>query len=229
MSGGMDGARVSPVLSSAWARVLAAASVPILTLVLVLAPPLACADALERLDEFFKLETFRANFVQQVYSDEGVVEAISEGVVSFHRPGRFRWEYVTPDPYLILTDGLNLLIYDPSLQQAHVQPTKTALGSAPLMLLLDQRGVFEDFRVDYVGHGDDLEWARLEPRTDDTQFVRFDVGFDRDALVRIIFYDRFEQRTVVRFHGVETGVSIPRETFRADLPEDVDVIGDHLR
>ncbi len=220
----MNGARLSPVSSvaaGAWALVSA--------LVLTLASPPAAADALERLDEFFKVETFRANFVQRVYDGEGEAEAVSEGVVLFHRPGRFRWEYVSPDPYLILTDGLHLLIYDAALQQAYVQPTMTALGSAPLMLLLDRRGVFEDFRVDYVDHGDDLDWARLEPRTDDTQFVRFDVGFDRDAIVHVIFYDRFEQRTVVRFHDAETGISIPQETFRADLPEDVDVIGDHLR
>lgn len=188
-----------------------------------LSPPV-CADALKKLDAFFQVETFRARFVQQVHAEDDAPEIVSEGSVSFHRPGRFRWEYVSPDPYLILTDGPRLLIYDPALQQAYVQSTMATLGSAPLMLLLDRRNVFEDFRVDYVEHGDNLDWVKLEPRADDTQFVRFDVGFDRDTLARIVLYDRFGQRTVVRFHGVERGGSIPRDTFRVDLPEGVDVI-----
>ena len=210
----MNAARCLPVLPGA--------------LALALAPALAGADALATLEEFLKIETFRANFVQQVHGEDAT-ETVSEGTVLFHRPGRFRWEYLSPDPYLILTDGLHLLIYDPMLQQAYVQPTMTALGSAPLMLLLDRRGVFEDFRADYVDHGDALDWVKLEPRTDDTQFVRFDVGFERGAIARLILYDRFKQRTVVRFHGVESGIPIPQDVFRADLPEGVDVIGGHLR
>ncbi len=198
---------------------------------LVLAPQPAFGDALRNLDAFFKVETFRANFVQRVYTTSDEPGTVSEGTALFRRPGRFRWEYTLPEPLLIITDGLHLLIYDSILRQAYVQPTMTALGSAPLLLLLhgNRRSMFEDFRVEYVEHGDDLEWVRLEPKADDTEFVRFDVGFKGGLLTSMVLYDRFEQRTVIRFNGVETEVAIPPEMFRASLPEGVDVIGSHLR
>lgn len=199
---------------------------------LALPAPPAFGDALRDLDAFFKIETFRANFVQQVYAaDGGEPETVSEGVALFHRPGRFRWEYALPDPLLIITDGLHLLIYDSELRQAYVQPTMSALGSAPLLLLLhgSHRSMFEDFRVEYIEHGDDLEWLRLKPKADDTGFVQFDVGFKGGMLASMVLYDRFGQRTRVRFNGVETGVAIPAERFRVNLPEGVDIIGSHLR
>lgn len=199
--------------------------------VALLAPP-AFGDVLRDLDAFFKIETFRANFVQQVHAaDGGEPETVSEGVALFHRPGRFRWEYALPDPLLIITDGLHLLIYDSELRQAYVQPTMTALGSAPLLLLLhgSSRSMFEDFRVEYVEHGDGLEWLRLKPKADDTGFEQFDVGFKDGMLASMVLYDRFGQRTRVRFNGVETEVAIPAEKFRVNLPEGVDIIGSHLR
>jgi len=199
--------------------------------VALLAPP-AFGDALRDLDAFFKIETFRANFVQQVYAaDGGEPETVSEGVALFHRPGRFRWEYALPDPLLIITDGLHLLIYDSVLRQAYVQPTMTALGSAPLLLLLhgNSRSMFEDFRVEYIEHGDDHEWIRLKPKADDTGFVQFDVGFKGGVLAGMVLYDRFGQRTRVRFNGVETEIAIAPERFRVNLPEGVDIIGSHLR
>jgi len=212
-----------------WRALARAAGVAAL-LALPAAP--AFGDVLRDLDNFFKVETFRANFVQQVYAaDGGEPETVSEGAAMFHRPGRFRWEYTLPDPLLIITDGLHLLIYDSALRQAYVQPTMSALGSAPLLLLLhgSSRSMFEDFRVGYIEHGDDLQWARLKPRADDTEFVQFDVGFKDGVLAGMVLYDRFGQRTRVRFNGVETEISIAPERFRVNLPEGVDIIGSHLR
>ena len=189
----------------------------------------ARADTLDALNVFFKSETFRANFEQEVYSSEGQKIDESKGFTLFHRPGRFRWEYVSPEPYLILTDGINLLIYDVPLKQAYLRPTLNTLGKAPLMLLLDKRTAVDDFYIDDVD--DDaypdikaVDWLRLVPKVDDTDFVHFDIGFKEGHLSHLILYDHFEQRTKIRFYDVQANPQFKRDYFRIELPEDVDVI-----
>ena len=189
----------------------------------------ARADTLAALDAFFQTETFRANFEQEVYSSEGQKIDESKGFTLFHRPGRFRWEYVSPEPYLILTDGLSLLIYDVPLKQAYLRSTSDALGKAPLMLLLDKRTTADDFHIDAVDDGTyphikAVSWLRLAPKVDDTDFVHFDIGFKRGNLSYLVLYDHFEQRTKIRFYDIQINPQLERDYFRIELPEDVDVI-----
>lgn len=190
---------------------------------------LGYADTPEDLEVFFKSETFRANFEQTVYSAEGQKIDKSKGFTLFHRPGRFRWEYVSPEPYLILTDGLNLLIYDVPIKQAYIRPTLTTLGKAPLMLLLDKRTAIDDFYIDTIADNahpniEAVDWLRLVPKVDDTDFVYFDVGFKKSRLSYLILYDHFNQYTEVRFYDVQPNPRFKKDYFRIELPEDVDVI-----
>ena len=189
----------------------------------------AMADTFSDLDIFFKSETFRANFEQTVYNPDGQKIDESTGFVLFHRPGRFRWEYVLPEPYLILTDGLNLLIYDVPLKQAYIRPTLTTLGKAPLMLLLDKRTATDDFYIDNIADNaytdiNAVDWLRLVPKQDDTDFVYFDIGFSDQRLAYLILYDHFDQYTKIHFYDVQTNPQFKKDYFKIKLPEDVDVI-----
>ena len=202
-------------------------AVCLICLLAIFAP--ARADTLDALDVFFQSETFRANFDQEVYSSEGQKIDESKGYTLFHRPGRFRWEYVSPEPYLILTDGLNLLIYDVPLKQAYLRPTLSTLGKAPLMLLLDKRTAFDDFYVDSIADNtyadmQEVSWLRLVPKVDDTDFVYFDIGFKGEHLSHLVLYDHFDQYTKIRFYDVQANPEFKRDYFRIELPEDVDVI-----
>jgi len=189
----------------------------------------ASADAFDALEIFFKSETFRANFEQTVYDAEEQKIDESKGYTLFQRPGRFRWEYVVPEPYLILTDGLSLLIYDVPLKQAYIRPTLETLGKAPLMLLLDKRTAVDDFYIDTIAshihpNADGVDWLRLVPKVDDTDFTHFDVGFKEDLLAHLVLYDYFDQHTNIRFYDVQTDPKFKRDYFQIELPEDVDVI-----
>lgn len=187
------------------------------------------ADALYDLNNFLRVDTFCASFTQVVYNAEDIQIDESKGSVLFHRPGRFRWEYISPEPYLILTNGVNLLVYDVPLKQAYLRPTMDTLGQAPLMLLLDNRAVYEDFHIDLLSDsqhpaGEATSWLRLTPKIDDTDFIYFDVGFGQTHLSRLLLYDHFGQHSDIWFYDVKVGCDIATERFRAELPDDVDVI-----
>lgn len=198
-------------------------------LFLLLLPSVTGAGALEELNYFFQATTFKADFVQEVYDGENKLLETSQGLVLFHRPGQFRWEYHVPESYIIITDGINLLVYDPSLSQAYVRPTMEAIGTAPLRLLLDRRQVFDDFDLDLALHDDGLEWIRLDPKVDDSEFTHFEVGFAKHGISKMVLFDRFDQRIEIHFENVKINLAITADRFKLDLPQGTDIIGDYLR
>lgn len=201
----------------------------LLSVALVLAgAALAAENPLVRLHGFLQMKTYKAAFSQVVYDAKNTVIVDSLGTVVISRPGRFRWEYTEPEHQLIVSDGVNLVTYDPVLKQAGVQPLFAALGDAPITLLMGNRPVFERFEVERGGRRDGLEWVTLTPKVQDTEFVRIELGLNRAEVVRMEMLDHFEQTTVIRFLRSEMNPEIAADAFRVHLAKDVDVIGEYV-
>ena len=198
-------------------------------LILFLMHPLCVsADALTQLDYFFRITTFKAGFAQKVYDEKSELIEASEGNVLFYRPGHFIWQYDKPEPYIIATDGINFVAYDPTLSQAFVRPTMEALGTAPLMLLLNRNSVYRDFHVDLGEKKDGVEWVRLTPKVSDTEFTHFDVGFHKSNIKYMTLFDHFKQRIEIRFYGPQSNIPLEKKQFQLRLPEGTDIIGNYL-
>lgn len=89
----------------------------------------AAANALSR------VETARGRFVQLDVNGQ-----LSEGDFALQRPGRMRFDYDDPVPYLMASDGTTVAWRDEELEQVDRVP----LSSTPLKLLLDDAIDFED-------------------------------------------------------------------------------------
>lgn len=95
----------------------------------------------ERLNKFMKkAKTVEATFTQEVVSEQGKITQTAIGKFYLKRPGKFRWEYQSPNPQLIVGDGKKLWVYDKELEQVTVKPMKQALGSSPASIL-DRKSV----------------------------------------------------------------------------------------
>ncbi|MCS6947634.1 MAG: outer membrane lipoprotein chaperone LolA, partial [Steroidobacteraceae bacterium] len=101
----------------------------------------AAAAARNALQSFVgELQSWRADFVQQITDAQGRVQLRSNGTLLVLRPGRFRWEIrpvsdATDYSQLLVSDGTHLWFYDRELQQVTVKAAGEALGSTPAMLL----------------------------------------------------------------------------------------------
>jgi len=181
----------------------------------------------ERLDWFFeRVSSLDAAFTQEVYDEKGKSLQHATGRVELARPGRLRWEYQTPDRQLILADGERLWTFDEELEQATVKPLDEALGSAPVMLLTRRGNLDQEYEVREVEGLDGLNWVEISPRARDTEFDRIRIGLDERGIRQMVLFDRFGQKTVIRFDRVRTNIAIPPAEFRFDPPPGVDVIGD---
>lgn len=193
-------------------------------------PALAAAEdapAPARLRAFLaETITFEARFSQVLLEADSERAQVSEGRFYLHRPQRFRWDYVSPVPQLVVADGENLWLYDPDLEQATVRALDDGLSSTPAMLL-SGTGVLEDsFRIGAAYHEDDFDWVELAPLSEAADFTGVRVGFEQDRLAALELMDALGQTTIIRFSDVKVNEPLDAELFRFNPPDGVDVISD---
>ncbi len=187
------------------------------------------ADAvIERLQAFFSEQgSMRADFVQTVRGAAFAQPEESSGTFMLQRPGKFRWDYRLPYEQQIIADGKRLWIYDVDLEQVIVKPMDAALGDTPALLLSGGDAVLARFDIDgLTDRADDLLWVRLVPKQADTGFKEIRLGFGPKHLLSMELVDGFGQVTRLVFSHVETGVRLPKDSFRFVPPEGVDVVGE---
>ncbi len=193
--------------------------------VLCFVESLKAQPAVDRLERFFEeVRSLKAKFMQKVFDEDGRLVQASSGRVQIMRPGRFRWEYRQPDAQLILADGEKLWIYDSELEQATVKTIETALGAAPIMLLTGERPLADEFEIKPIERREGLEWVKLRPKVQDTEFNRVILGLDKEGVKRMILHDQFGQTTVIRLLNVRTNAELSPDTFKFDPPIGTDVL-----
>ncbi|EIJ33075.1 Outer-membrane lipoprotein carrier protein [Thiothrix nivea DSM 5205] len=187
----------------------------------------AWAGGREKLDEFFtQVNTMQSAFTQQVIDDKGELRQSSSGNVFLSRPGKFRWEYAAPDKHEIVADGKNVWVYDVELDQVTVKPMNKALSAAPVAMLLQKQPVDKQFSVQAMdADNSTLEWFRLTPKKQDSDFTTMDLGVGNNGVEEMILGDKFGQQTYIKFQGVRTNINIDNSRFSFTPPKGVDVVG----
>ncbi len=95
---------------------------------------------------FQQLQTFNANFSQVVEQDGKVVQR-STGKVWLKKPLKFRWNYQTPDPMQLVSDGRRFYHYDIDLAQVTTKPLSEITNTASMTLLSDKKRLDQVFNI----------------------------------------------------------------------------------
>lgn len=189
--------------------------------------PLSAADiaALARVERAVaQLASVRAQFVQELVDPRTQRVQRAEGTLSLQKPGRFRWDYATPQQ-LIVSDGTKLWLYDADLEQVTVRRVRDTLSQTPAMLLSGQARIRDQFEVRDGGRADGLDWVRLVPKAKDTDFRELRLAFAGDTLRRMEFEDKLNQLTRITLNRIERNAKLDAALFRFVPPPGVDVIG----
>jgi len=180
----------------------------------------------ERLDGFLAgLDTFQARFRQVLIDEESKPVEESEGVVYLQRPDRFRWDYTSPYPQVIVADGARVWMYEPELEQVTVRPQDNLIGATPAALLSTTEPVDRRFAVSDQGQGEDGHgWMLLEPRDADASFVAIRLGFSGESLRVMELRDSFGQTTRLEFSDLQRNPGLDAGLFTFSPPAGTDVI-----
>jgi outer membrane lipoprotein carrier protein len=197
-------------------------------ILLLLVPPVAHAEkSPDSVQSFFRdLQTLQADFDQQVIDANNKTIQSSQGHMWIRRPGRFRWDYITPYRQQLIADGEHLWSYDEDLEQVTVQPAAEVLTSTPAMLLSGDQPLEKVFLIEAVEMSDDKQHVRLIPRSDDSNVIELQLFFSGGMLARIEAQDSFGNTTIFSFTQLVRNPKLDQDVFSFTPPAGADVVGD---
>ena len=130
----------------------------------------------------------------------------ARGTLYLKKPGRLRWEYQTPTPQEIVSDGTRLWIYTPELKQVNVSAAPAALAGPAGSFLQGLGQVREHFDVRFLNPAQPTDTAGLvvldlAPKRPQALMARLIVAVDpKTWLVRqAMVYDELGNTVTVRF------------------------------
>jgi outer membrane lipoprotein carrier protein len=186
----------------------------------------AVAEAEQRLRAALKnLDNISAEFKQTLLDEDKNVVQQSRGTLALQRPGKFAWIYTEPFEQRIIGDGKELWVYDVELEQVTVKPMDAGISNAPIMILMKQTDVTQQFDVSEVGQRKYLYWVELKPHASDLEYSSIFIGIEDDNVRAMELQDQFGQSTQIVFENMRVGVVHDPATFKFVPPAGVDVFG----
>jgi outer membrane lipoprotein carrier protein len=155
----------------------------------------------------------------------------ARGTLYLKKPGRLRWEYQTPTPQEIVSDGARLWVYTPELKQVNVAPAPQALAGPAGSFLEGLGQVREHFHPRFLNpaqptDAQGLVVLDLTPKQPQPLLARLIVSVDPSSwLVRTaVVHDQLGNTVTVRFAAPVVNSGLPDSLFTFVPPAGVTVI-----
>jgi outer membrane lipoprotein carrier protein len=206
-----------PVLLAMLPAVIAAQSRP---------PATEVARALQQ--KYDGVKDFTADFTH-IY-EGGVLKRKSteRGTVQIKKPGRMRWEYVTPEKKTFVADGRMIYSYVPADKQVITSPVPSDDEATTAVLFLAGKGNLpRDFDVSYAeSAAADAIALRLNPRRKQRDYEWLLVVVDRTSLqIRALTAaDQQGGRSTFEFRNYRENTGLSDNAFTFKIPKGADVI-----
>src|SRR6267142_4523699 len=221
-------------------------------LILLLSTVVSAADVktiVHRVETKYRsARTLRATFLER-YFENGRVVRTEAGVAYFHRPGKMRWEYESPEKNLFLVDGKSAWFYVPADHTITRVPAKQSTDwRTPLALLAGEVKLSRICeRVDLAiaekpeKDGDVVLSCPLKGSTtragqtpgndavdSNRDILLLEVAQDTSALVRAVVRGSGGVDIEFKFRDWQFDPPLPDSFFRFELPRGVAIVNGEL-
>lgn len=174
------------------------------------------------------INVMRANFTQVINNKNGVNLQEQSGVMQLKKPNLLRWQILTPDQMLIVTDGNKIWQYDVDLAQVIIKNFTQEITDTKIskLLLGDVSKMLINFNINILDNSDFLCFELINKNIQqDDSFVKAQLGFnEKQQLIMVKLYDQLDQETEFLFNDIKN--SVDSNAFKFVMPQDVDVIED---
>ena len=153
--------------------------------------------------------------LQGEFTQIGPTGRVSKGVFFISKPGKMRFEYAAPNPYIIVSDGTWVTVKNRSKERGDQYP----LSQTPLRLVLsDNVDLLQETNVLNVEKADELTSITLEDRKKAVpgQLVLI-YDNSRKTLQQWVVIDGKGRRTTVSLENIEAGVAADPKLFEIKI------------
>lgn len=187
-------------------------------------------DAATQLAALLKgYQTYQAEFIQIVVGDGGERIQESRGTMKAKRPGLFFWESKAPMAQHIISNGDEVSVYDPDLEQVTVHKLDSDVQATPALLLSGEvDNLSETYQVSTRRVGDNTREFTLKPKNQDSLFVALRMSFVDGQLQEMRMEDSLSQISILSFDHIVLNADIPASVFEPTYPAGVDIIRDAI-
>ena len=178
-----------------------------------------------------KITDLRAEFTQTARNKSLGQDIKAEGIVLLKKGGKMRWDYKSPSPQQIVSDGTSLWVYTPELNQVNKGDAPKALAGPAGSFLAGLGRVREEFTVRFQNPAAKTDAAGryvldLTPRNPSPFLTRLVLAIDpKDYIVRqAVIYDQLANTVTMTFTRVSPNSGLADTLFAFTPPKGAAVV-----
>lgn len=186
------------------------------------------AEVLAQVRERYTNRDFTANFSQISVLKAMDITDTATGTLMVSPPGNMRWQYETPDPQLIITNGETLWVHRPDENQVMIGKPPVIFGEGKgAGFLADITELEKNFDVSMLDQLADEEsvYLKLTPKKENPDLAKVLIEIERaTATIRTITtYNAFEDETRIELEDVQFE-TLDKDLFTFEPPQGADVV-----
>ena len=184
-----------------------------------------------------KMADLRADFTQVARNKSLGQDVKAEGTVYLKKGGKMRWDYKSPSPQQIVSDGTYLWIYTPELNQVNKGDAPRALSGPAGSFLQGLGKVREEFAVRFLNPANKTDLAGrpvldLTPKKPTPLLTRLVLTLDPKAEYTVrqaVLYDQLQNTVTMSFHRVAVNPGLGDALFTFTPPKGAAVVPLEIR
>ena len=205
-------------------------------LAVLAAPAAAGAQTLDEVvsgleTTYGRINDLKAEFAQ-VSNNKSLGQDIkAEGTVYLKKGGKLRWDYKSPSPQQIVSDGVNFWVYTPELNQVNKGEAPKALAGPAGSFLAGLGRVRDEFTVRFLNPAAKTDGAGrpvldLTPKNPTPLLTRLVLTVDpKDSIVRAaVLYDQLGNTVTMNFTRVTPNSGLADSLFTFVPPKGAAVV-----
>jgi outer membrane lipoprotein carrier protein len=178
-----------------------------------------------------KMNDLKADFTQVAKNRSLGQDVKAEGTVYLKKGGKMRWDYKSPSPQQIVSDGTYLWVYTPELNQVNKGDAPKALAGPAGSFLQGLGKVRDEFTVRFLNPANKTDGAGrpvldLTPKKPTPLLTRLVLTLDpKDYVVReAMLYDQLQNTVTMSFNRVVINSGLSDTLFAFTPPKGAAVV-----
>ena len=213
-------------------HVVIRASIALLSLCILPTTLLSKGGLLEQFQKRFgAVAAFTGHFEQEFYDTLLEMTSLSQGVVSYKKPGLMRWAYQKPDEMLIVIGREKIWIYEPDLENVTIQDVEAVTQMNSLSFLLKNENISLHFdailpKTSLLDPLKEMENLYLKPKKPNANFTELQLGLNRRnfQIKQFVIVDAQENYRKITFSKLDYSAKIDDSQFHFVIEEGMEVI-----